>query len=246
MTLKGSCLFSILLMGILHCQGQKSMMEEVSPQYLDTLIKIAKDSFPQYKVYQKQVGIAQNNLNKVKLSWFDGLGIYYLYLPPNGTGGGVNPTTNTNGFQLGFSLNVGSLLQKPAQINAARGQRDVARLEKEVYDLNLEAVVKERYFKYIQQVALLRQLTQLTVDAQSMLSSARTKFEKGQETFDNMSKAMVFYNQQNREKINVETDLMITKAQLEEILNQKLENIILTAPADQNQQLPAGRQPSNR
>lgn len=217
------------------------MMDEVSTAYLDTLIKIAKDSFPQYKIYQKQAKIAQNNLNKVKLSWFDGLGVYYLYLPPTSTPGTVNPTNNFNGFQLGFSLNVGSLLQKPAMINAARGQRDVARLEKDVYDLNIEAIVKERYYKYIQQVALLRQLAQVAVDAQTMLNSARSKFEKGQETFDNLSKAMVFYNQQNQERINIETDLLITKAQLEEILNQKLENIVLATPGQTLPQPPNQR-----
>lgn len=217
----------ILLFSFSKVMAQRSMMTEISAPYLDKLIQTAKDNYPRHKIYTKQIGIAESNLNTVKLSWFDGLGIYYLYLPPNAAGGTVNPTTNRSGFQLGFSLNVGALLEKPSQINAAKGDRDVARLEKQEYELTIEADVKERYYKYIQQLTLLKQRTQLALDAQTMLTSARSKFERGQETFQNFNQALVFYNQQNQDLINTEAEVLITKAQLEELLNKKLEEVKL-------------------
>ncbi len=218
----------IFLLSFSQVKSQRSMMEEISVPYLDTLIQIAKDNYPRNKIYTRQIGIAQNNLNKIRLSWFDGLGIYYLYLPPNIAGAGtVNPTTNRSGFQLGFSFNIGSLLEKPAQIKAAKGDVDVARLEKEEYGLTIEANVKERYYQYILQLTLLKQRTQMALDAQTLLTSVRSKFERGQETFENFNRAQASYNQDNQDKINTESEMLITKAHLEELLHKKLEDIKL-------------------
>lgn len=219
----------IFLLSFTKVRSQRSMMDEISVPYLDTLIQIAKDNYPRVKIHTKQIDIAKKNLNKIRLSWFDGLGIYYLYLPPNIAGGSatVNPTTNRSGFQLGFSFNIGSLLEKPAQIKAAKGDRDVAKLEKEEYNLTLEADVKERYYNYILQLTLLKQRTQLALDAQTLLTSVRNKFERGQETFESFNRTQVFYNQQNQDKINTEAEMLITKAHLEELLDKKLEDIKL-------------------
>jgi outer membrane protein TolC len=220
----------VLLISFSNVKSQGSLLDEVSAPYLDTLIKIAKDNYPRNKIFTKKIGIAKSNLNKIRLSWFDGLGVYYLYLPPNNVGSStVNPTNSRNGFQLGFSFNIGSLLEKPAQINAAKGDMAVARLEKEEYLLTIEADTKERYYKYILQVTLLKQRTQLTLDAQTMLTAVRSKFEKGQETFEIFNKAVIFYNQQNQDKITTESDMLIAKAHLEELLNKKLEDIKLEA-----------------
>ncbi|MDQ6762311.1 MAG: TolC family protein [Bacteroidota bacterium] len=208
-------------------QSQRSMMTEVSVPYLEKLIQTAKQNYPRHKIFSKQIEIAQANVSKIQLSWFDGLGIYYLYLPPNSVGGTVNPTTNRSGFQLGFSLNFGSLLEKPAQIKAAKGDKQVAILEKDEYDLNIERDVKERYYKYIQQVTLLRQRTQLALDAQTLMTTVRNKFERGEETFENFNNVQTSLNQQIQDKISTEAEMLIAKAQLEELLNEKLENIKL-------------------
>lgn len=208
-------------------QAQRSMMTEVSGPYLEKLIQIAKQNYPRNKIFSKQIEIAQSNVSKIQLSWFDGLGVYYLYLPPNSVGGTVNPTTNRSGFQLGFSLNIGSLLEKPAQIKAAKGDKQVAVLQKDEYDLTIEEEVKERYYKYIQQVTLLKQRTQLALDAQTLMGSVRNKFEQGQESFENFNNVQMSLNQQIQDKITTEAEMLIAKAQLEELLNEKLENIKL-------------------
>lgn len=217
-----------LILSFPDAKSQRSMMDEISAPYLDTLIKIAKINYPRNKIFTRKIRIANSNLNKIRLSWLDGLGIYYLYLPPNtASPGTVNPTTNRNGFQLGFSFNIGSLLEKPAQINAAKGDKLVAKLEKDEYDLTIAADVKERYYRYILQLTLLKQRTQVTLDAQTLLASVRNRFERGQETFENYSRALVFYNQQNQDKLNTESEMLIAKAHLEELLNHKLEDITL-------------------
>lgn len=222
----GIIVLFILSVGVSRAWSQVSMMNEISQPYLEKLVQVAKDNYPRYKIHLKQIDIAKNNLNKIKLSWFDGLGVYYLYLPATAAGGAVNPTSNANGnFQFGFSFNIGSLFQKPAMINAAKGDREVAVLEKDEYNLTIEADLKERYYKYMLQLTLLKQRTQLVQDAQTMVTSVRSKFERGQETFETFTKALVFYNEQNQGKMNTETDMLVTKAHLEELLTKKLEDI---------------------
>ncbi|MEO6548038.1 MAG: TolC family protein [Ferruginibacter sp.] len=215
----------IVFFGFSGSFAQGSMMDQISIPYLDKLIKTAKENYPRVTIHTKQIGIAQNNVNKLKLSWFDGLGVYYLYNPVTAAGGTINPTNNTSGFQLGFSFNVGSLLTKPAQIHAAKGDKEVAILEKKEYELTIEADVKERYYIYVKQLTILKQRTQLSLDAQTMLTSVRSKFERGQETLQNYTNALIFLNQQNQEQINTETQLLIAKSDLEELLNKKLEAV---------------------
>ncbi|MBE7171081.1 MAG: TolC family protein [Williamsia sp.] len=238
MKLIGTGLLCILLItGFSTAKAQQSMLDEVSVKYLDTLIKIAKANNPRHKIYAAQVGIAQNNLNRVRLSWLEGIGLYYIYIPRSVAvidsirGGTPYATTstkvNSNPFQFGFSINLGSLFQKPAQISALKGQREVSKLEQQEYELTIESNVKQAYYKYIQQVVLLRKRTQQEADGQIMLTSVKSRFERGQETFDNYTKAQLLYNQQGQDRINTESEMLTAKAQLEELLNKKLEEIIL-------------------
>ena len=237
MKLTGIWILCVFIFNVTPVQAQQSMMDEVSVKYLDTLIKIAKANNPRHKIYEAQVGIAQNNLNRIKLSWLEGVGLYYIYLPPSVAvidslhNNQVVTTTSTRAkntpFQFGFSVNLGSLFQKPAQINALKGQREVSRLEQQEYELTIESNVKQAYYTYIQHVVLLRKRTQQESDAQIMLTSVKSRFERGQETFDNYTKAQLLYNQQGQDRITTESQLLTAKAQLEELLNKKLEEIIL-------------------
>ena len=229
----------MLLSGTLETQAQQSMLEEISTPYLDTLIKIAKKNYPGQTIHTHNITIAQYNLTKAKLSWFEGLSLFYLYLPSakGDTLSSVIPTTGSpvntiyqaraGGTQLGISVNIGSLFQKPSGVRVARKQQEVAVLEKKEYELTLEADVKERYYRYIQQVTLLKRRASIVLDAETALTSVRSKFERGQETFDSYNKALVFLNQQVVDKINTENEMLTAKAHLEEMLDQKLETIIL-------------------
>jgi hypothetical protein len=55
-----------------------------------------------------------------------------------------------SGYQLGFFVNIGAILQKPSLIKQAKGELAIAQFDKESFDLNMEAEIKKRYFTYIQ------------------------------------------------------------------------------------------------
>lgn len=62
-------------------------------------------------------------------------------------------------------------------------------------------------------------------DAESILKIVKIKFEKGEETFEKYNQALLTFGNQNEGKIQNEANLLIAKADLEELLGQKLETI---------------------
>lgn len=204
-------------------RAQETMLTEVSYTYLDTLIKIAKQNYPKIKVFDKKVTIAEKNVGRTRVSWLDAINVAYLY-NPNNTFNVARPTF-FSGFQTGISLNVGLLLQKPYLIKIAKNELDISRYEREEYNLNIEALVKERYFLYKQNQTILKARMQNAQDAESILKAARYRFEKGEETLQNFNIALMALSTQNQGKIEAEAQLLIAKAYLEEIIGKKLENM---------------------
>ena len=159
----------------------------------------------------------------IKLSWLDPLIFTYLYSPNNSTTL-VDPNF-LNGYQVGFALNIGTLLQKPAQIKQAREELKIAKEEQQTYDRFIEAEIKSRYFTYLQKVAVLRVRTQSAVDAQGMAKQLKGKFERGEETVEGYNKALIQVADQNQAKVDAEAAVFIAKSALEELLGKKLEEI---------------------
>ena len=204
-------------------RAQETMLTEVSYTYLDTLIKIAKLNYPKIKVFDKKVTIAEKNVGRTRVAWLDAINVSYLY-NPNNTFNVARPTF-FSGFQTGITLNVGFLLQRSYLIKIAKNELDISRYEREEYNLNIEALVKERYFLYIQNQTILKARMQNAQDAESILKAARYRFEKGEETLQNFNIALMALSTQNQGKIEAEAQLLIAKAYLEEIIGKKLENM---------------------
>lgn len=221
--LRPGLLFIFLLL-FSKVYAQKSLLDDVSVPYLDTLIKIAKENYPRIKALDQEITVAQNTVNRAKISYLDLLGIYYFYTPQRTNSNIENPYF-LNGFQVGFSFNIGTFLQKPYTVKISKNQLSIAKFQKDEYGLNLEANVKNRYYNYIQRVSIVKLRSQAVLDAQSSLSFIRNRFERGQETLDNYNRTLADLNTQNREKIIAESEMLSAKAFLEELLNKKLEEI---------------------
>jgi outer membrane protein TolC len=204
-------------------KAQKSMVPEISYVYVEKLIAVAKENYPRVKQLQSRVNVSKYNITKAQLAWFDGLSFSYVY-QPNNTLNIVNPNF-FNGYQLGVFLNLGSLIQKPFNVRQAKEQLNISVNDQEEYELNLIADVKKRYFTYIQFLTTLKMRSQAVDDAESILKIIKIKFEKGEETFENYNQALLTYTSQNESKIQNEANLLIAKADLEELLGQKLETI---------------------
>jgi outer membrane protein TolC len=174
-------------------------------------------------MYETRVNVAENGIKKAKLSYFDIFSLSYLYSPNNNTAT-ISPSF-LSGYQFGFFANIGSILQKPNLIKQAKGEYTAAQFDKQAYDLNMEAEVKKRYFTYIQKVVSLRIRSGSLLDVESMLVNVKHRFEKGEESLENYNKMLVMQSDHLQNIINAESEMLIAKSSLEELLGQKLETI---------------------
>lgn len=204
-------------------QAQESMINSVSEKYIDLLIATAKTNYPRMKALGQRIDIAETNIKKTKLSWFDLFTFSFLYSPHNTTTL-INPSF-LNGYQVGMYVNVGSMLQKPSLVKQAKSELEIAKFEKEEYELNIEALIKQRYYIYVQNLAMLKLKASTVTDAEGTMKQLKYRFEKGEETFQNYNNVMMSYTDHLQTKIEAETALLIAKSSLEELLGKKLEEI---------------------
>ncbi|QJD94559.1 TolC family protein [Mucilaginibacter robiniae] len=214
--------------------AQNTIIPDISETYLDKLIATAKANYPHVKALDHRVDVAKNNIGKAKVAYFDPFTVSYVYQPNNtlnlyqsvDNSGSVNSHQSLfNGAQFGLFFSLGSLLQKPYQVKQARKELLVATDEKDEYLITLATLVKKRYYTYLQRIAALKLQSEASIDAETMLKNVRYKFEKGEETLDNYTKARITLTQQNESKIGAEANLFLAKADLEELIGDKLENI---------------------
>src|SRR4051812_14093684 len=65
--------------------AQESMMQDVSPAFVERLVATARANYPKFKWTSAKVEAAQVNVNRAKLSWFDFLQVSYWYTPGSNT-----------------------------------------------------------------------------------------------------------------------------------------------------------------
>ncbi|WP_345031152.1 TolC family protein [Ravibacter arvi] len=214
------CLMQAVISG---AQTGISVRDELSEEYLQRLIETARTNYPKLKVLDSRIEGAGYAVKKARLSYFDIFSFSYLFMP-GWQQATVNPLMQTS-YQFGFFANVGSLIQKPAQVRQARSEQNAIGHEKAAFELNLEAEVRQRYYTYIQKKTLLRVVAESLLDLESIRKSVRYKFEKGEETLENYNKALLACSNQMQAKVTIEGEILIAKSALEELLGQKMEGI---------------------
>jgi outer membrane protein TolC len=217
-------LFGLVLFYSVGTQAQESMASEISFDYLQRLVDTAKKYYPRIHSFDRKVAIAQNNIQKAKLSWFDIVSFGYFYSPNNSTTL-TNPNLLLNGYQLGIYLNIGTIFQKPFNVRNAREDLKIAQFDKEEYNLSIEAEVRSRYFAYIEQMTIVKARSQSIIDGDIMLGNLKHKFEKGEETYENYVKALNVFTESKQKLIEAQGGAFIAKAKLEELTVKKLEQI---------------------
>jgi outer membrane protein TolC len=215
-------LFILFLCFFLAGTAQESMLPEVNAIFLQKLIDTAKARYPKMKTFDHRITIANDNFQKAKLSWFDVLSFSMSYSPTNTTTI-VAPTLS--GYQLSLGFNLGSFIVKPHNIKQAKEEVIIAKLNREEYDLNIEADVKARYYKYVQVLTVLKLQTQMSLDVEAVLKQVKYKFEKGEENFENYTKALLNVSSAKQNIISTEGMVLVAKSTLEEIIGKKLEDI---------------------
>jgi outer membrane protein TolC len=217
------CFFLLIANSFTKLHAQETMMPEVSNSYLNKLIDIAKNNYVVVKMNQKKIDLANINIQKANVSWFDIFSITLNYSPTGGSTSLNQPTLS--GFQIGLYINIGNLLQKPYLVKTSKEELEMAKLGKQEAINILEGEVKARYIKFVQTSVLLRVESKIAIEAESVVKEARYKFEKGEVTFETFTRALIYESDGRKKVIDAEANLLIAKASLETIVGKKLSDI---------------------
>jgi outer membrane protein TolC len=217
----------LFLMISLRSVAQETIIQELAAdKYINKLIDTTIKNYPRLRTYQNRIDVSKANVSKVKASWLDALTVSYIYQPGTATIDPVNPQTSYfKGLQAGVFLNVGTLIAKPSQVRQAKLETAVIRSELDEYRVTITTEVKKRYYLYLQRVAELKLQLRATTETGNSLKDFKYKFEKGEETFDSYNKVQIQYSEHQLTKIQAEANVFIAKADLEELLGTKLENV---------------------
>ena len=215
-------LVSILSASFCVANAQESIYNEINYPLMQKLVDAAKENYPKMKSYQRHIIMAKDDITKNKRSWFNFFSFSANYSPTNSIS--ISNYVLT-GYQFGIGVNFATLFQTPYAVRDAKNQLVLANLDKEEYDLNLEATVKTLYIKYIQQITVLKLQSKTEVDIEANYKQTKYKFEKGEESFENYNKSLIALTEMKQNIISSEGNVLIAKFGLEEIIGKKLEEI---------------------
>jgi outer membrane protein TolC len=221
-------LIKVLVILLLTCSteylhAQESLMQEVSNEFLGKLIDTAKKYYPIVKVNQHKIAMASINMKKSQLGWFDFFSITLNYSPSGGASSLNQPTLS--GFSIGMFINIASLLQKPLLIKTSKEEYEIAKLNKEEYDITFAQDVRVRYYKYVQFSILIRVQSKISLESESIVKEARYKYEKGEANFETFTKALIYESDMKKDLIEAEANYLIAKSGLESFVGKKLAEI---------------------
>ncbi|OYY99988.1 MAG: hypothetical protein B7Y37_12095 [Sphingobacteriia bacterium 28-36-52] len=212
----------LLVFSVKETKAQESMIPELSYPFLEKLIYSAKQNYPLMAANLRKVNFANYNLKKAKLSWFDFFTLSAFYSPSTS----VTLTNATlTGVQIGLFINFSNIIQKPTLIKQSKEEVAIAQLTADQYAITLETDVKNRYFKYMQALSVLRVQNQNAIDIDALFKQIKFKYERGEETLENYTKLMIQNADQKQKIIDAESNVLIAKTTLEELVGKKLEEI---------------------
>jgi outer membrane protein TolC len=230
MTLKKNLPLILLLILFIHKNGaaqQVTIVPDLSDVYVEKLINVAKNYYPRVKSGQNHINEATDVLRKNKAAFWEIITASYVYQPnQNATINPVTPQTSYfTGYQIGVFLNMGTMLERPFTVKQSKEELQIAINDRDEYLLTLATEVKKRYYTFLQRQAEVRIQIKALQDNDAVLNDIKYKFEKGEQPFSVYNQALISNSSQQTSRVAAEAALFTARADIEELLGTKLENI---------------------
>jgi outer membrane protein TolC len=129
-------------------------------------------------------------------------------------------------YNIGVTLPLGIFVNQPKQtkVQYYRYQSDLESVKLAKQNLRLEVIT--RYYNYVRTQKLFELQEEVLQDVEFATSKTEEKFGKGEVTLDAYTAASARYNAERGQKVNLERDLMVARAELEMMLGMPLEAAI--------------------
>ncbi|CAN5510301.1 hypothetical protein BH10BAC5_BH10BAC5_16320 [soil metagenome] len=193
-------------------------------EFLEKLITTAWKNNPDNRTYENKIGYYEDELTQRKLSWFDNLNLTYQYNPQSTPASSVDNNSLPK-FGIGVSVNIGSILKTPSKISQGHSELRNAEYNLQTQKLFVRAEVTRRYSYYKGNLNLYRIRTQAVNDSYSSLSLLKHRYENGEAILTEYNNALRVYTDNQERQAVSEMDVQWHKANLEQMLGIKLEEV---------------------
>lgn len=205
--------------------AQESFIGNINYPLLERYVELAKQNYPKRKMYKASELSAKAKIGVARATYLDAFTAAYNYSPNNAAKiNTANPYT-LNGIQLGVYFNLGILFRTPAFVRQAKEEHNEKIYQAQEYDILLTSEVKQTYYKYLRESADLKVKAQTFIDNKAASDGLRYKFEKGESTLDDYTKAKTITSYANSERLLAELNLLKAKDSLEALIGELLENV---------------------
>jgi len=205
--------------------AQETIMESINTPLLQKYVDLAKENYPKRKMYKASELSAKAKIGVARATYFDSFTASYIYRPDNATAISIDNPYSINGFQLGVYLNLGILFRTPAYVRQAKEEHNEKIYQAKEYDILLESQVKQIYYDYLHQFNTYKVKQQAYNDNKAASDGLLYKFEKGEVSLDDYTKAKSITSYASSEKLLAELNLLKAKDTLEALIGEKLENV---------------------
>lgn len=187
------------------------------------LVVTALENYPEIKKYQYFLKHAEENLAQTEWSWLNTLELSWRYVPSNSIDDRVGAYPQ---YGIGITINVGSIINTPSRISQADQEVKIAETNIELKRNYLAAEVKRRYFRYAQNLDMMNVHAQSVDEAELMYNLIKHRYQNGEVGLDVYTKFVGLYFDAQENLTKTRGDVNWAKASLEEILGNKLEEIL--------------------
>jgi len=218
-----TCLMS--LCAFFFLRAQETIIGNIDQDKLDKLIQLAKEHVPDRKIAGLTTEKAKSAQNSQLATYLDLVSVSYFYRPDNQTALGVENPYIVNGFQFGVNLNLGTLLQKPAEVKIAKADYKIAQLQQIAFDEQLEMEVRRRYYGYLLSLNDLKIKTQTFQDVKALSDDRQLRFESGEVELAAYAEGKTALSEAGSARLESEAAYLEAKDMLEQLIGTKIEMV---------------------
>ncbi|QQS27709.1 MAG: TolC family protein [Sphingobacteriales bacterium] len=215
--------------------AQKTDFDKIVPplevrakEYVEVLIQLAWMNNPQYDGLQLEEKISEEEIKLAKLQWTKDLNASFNLNEANIKNWGSNDGTDNIFFpryNLSATLNLGSFINRKANVNIARYKSEIAAKEINQAKLLLRGEVTRRYEEYLLTLEIIKIRAQAVEELYSSYLLAKSNMELGKGELKELNEATEAYLKARENKLMAETNLKIAKINIEELIGLKLEEV---------------------
>lgn len=222
-----TALFSAIFLIVVqfNVNAQESFIGSINYPLMQKYVDLAKQNYPKRKMYKASELSAKAKVGVAKATYLDAFTASYYYRPNNSTIIDASNPFIVNGIQLGIYFNMGILFRTPSYVKQAREEYNEKTYQAKEYDILLESEVKQKYYEYLRQTFELKVKAQAYNDNKASSDGLKYKFEKGEVSLDDYTKAKTLTSYANSERLLAELNLLKAKDTLEALIGEKLENV---------------------